>query len=102
MSTTRQLILPGSIRWNAGSDSSPNRPSVAAPSRASKTSSAISTASPKTTTNTAAHSHGQPQQTLSSKSSPDYVIVFPGQNTSYDFTRCFEWHVCDFGGEREH
>src|SRR6266851_5704040 len=81
MSTTRQLILPGSIRWNAGSDSSPNRPSVAAPSRASKTSSAISTASPKTTTNTAAHSHGQPQQTLSSKSSPDYVIVFPGQNT---------------------
>src|ERR1700739_1557267 len=22
--------------------------------------------------------------------------------TSHDFTRCFERHVCDFGGEREH
>ena len=41
-----------------------------------------STASPTTTTNTAALSHGQPQQTPSSRNSPNYVIVFLGQHTS--------------------
>jgi hypothetical protein len=50
--------------------------------KASRTSSPRSTASPKTTTNTADPSHGLPPQIPSSKSSPDYVIVFPGQHAS--------------------
>lgn len=37
ISTTRRPISPGSIRWNAGSDSSPSRPSVAAASAACAT-----------------------------------------------------------------
>src|SRR5271156_7069390 len=82
MSTTRPLSPPGSIRSSAGSDSLLNKPSVAEASKASKTSSLKSTASRKTTTNTVDHSHGLPPQIPSSKSSPDYVIVFPGQHTS--------------------
>src|ERR1700734_359805 len=81
MSTTRPLTPLGSTRSSAGSDSLLNRPSAAEASKASRTSSLKSTASPKTTTNTANHSHGPPPQIPSSKNSPDYVIVFPGQHT---------------------
>src|ERR1700679_2264346 len=79
-STTRLPTPHGSIKWNAGSDSSPNRPSGEAPSRASRTSSQKSTASPTTTTSTAAPSHGQPLQILSFKNSPNYAHVFLGQH----------------------
>src|ERR1700722_13212883 len=79
--TVGVLTLPGSIRSNAGSDSSRNRPSAEAASRASRISSPKSTASPKTTTSTAARSPGLPQQIPSSKNSPDYAHVFLGHYT---------------------
>src|ERR1700734_3435563 len=87
MSTTRPLTPLGSTRSSAGSDSLLNRPSAAEASKASRTSSLKSTASPKTTTNTANHSHGPPPQIPSSKNSPDYVIVFPGQHTRFGCNR---------------
>jgi transposase len=80
-STTRPPTPHGSIRSSAGSDSSPNRPSDVEVSKALRTSSPRSTASHKTTTNTAGPSRGLPPQIPSSKNSQNYVHVFLGQNT---------------------
>jgi putative transposase len=74
-------IPRGSIRWNAGSGSSPSRPFAAAASAAYENWWPASISSSCTTTATAAPSPGPPPPIPSCRSLPDFVHVFPGHNT---------------------
>jgi putative transposase len=80
-STSPQPTPPGSTRWSASSRWPPSVRSLAVPLLRSPTWSARSTTSSTTTMARHSLSSGPPPPTQSSKNSPDFVIVFPGQHT---------------------